>query len=750
MSADWKKLENHVRQIASVIWSKPANAEHIHGVDFDAVIRISDEEIILIEITKNFSLDKIRSDIAKLQPIKGIFLTQSVLARTYIITVEAPTNSMIELANAAKIKLLTAEAFITEAFDFKTYKHLRSELAFGSAINPADGKPDTHDYIPVKYTNDSEKKEFDLASISQKLQKNEHIILLGDYGTGKSRCTKELFKIITELEQHKICLAINLREHWGSTTAVEIIAGHLTKIGMSASVDKTMHLLNKGEIILLLDGFDEVGSQTFGITNQNKRETIRREALKGIRELIQLSPAGIIITGRPHYFNSHKEMLECLGISPRDKQDFIIKCASEFSISQADEYLEKLDIKASTPDWFPKKPLMFMILSEIHKQDAQKILSSELGEIDFWGKFIDTICLREAKIHNSIDPTAVRSVLTELARKTRTDIRELGRITPKDATDAYEKATGHVPDEYGQLMLSRLCSLGRIESESPDRQFVDPYIVQLLYAECLSDDIANKNFEILNDHWRQPIKGIGLYFFAESLMTNDLLSEALTFLHRYPEPKNSQAAADTICALTLLEAEYDSLDFSGLTIKDSELEYLALGNIEIKNLKIRECILNSISFETCKITESSGFRIEDSQIQEITGMATTGVIPKWIVNSVIEKSETTSNSARIKTSKLPAAQKLFLSVIQKIFFQRGGGRKDTSLYKGGFGEPYDRKMIDKVLAILVNEGYVEKSKDGSGFIYNPKREYTPKMKAIKDQLSLSKDPLWLKIKELDS
>ena len=50
---------------------------------------------------------------------------------------------------------------------------------------------------------------------------------------------------------------------------------------------------------------------------------------------------------------------------------------------------------------------------------------------------------------------------------------------------------------------------------------------------------------------------------------------------------------------------------------------------------------------------------------------------------------------------------------------------------------------------MLTEGLIEKSKDTGGFIYNPKREYTSRMKLIKDQLALSTDDLWLKIKDLD-
>lgn len=130
------------------------------------------------------------------------------------------------------------------------------------------------------------------------------------------------------------------------------------------------------------------------------------------------------------------------------------------------------------------------------------------------------------------------------------------------------------------------------------------------------------------------------------------------------------------------------------------------------------------------------------------GLTSIDALPNWIKNTSIDATESVSNSSRIKSSSLPSSQKLFLSVIHKIFFQHGGGRKESSLYKGGFGQQFDRKLIEEILSILVNQKFVEKSKDGSVFIYNPKREYTARMKAIKDQLTLSTDPLWLQMANL--
>jgi hypothetical protein len=745
----WKKLEEKTRDLASIIWNRKASPDRIDGVNFDAVIRVSDEEICLIEVTEQYTLAKIREDIAKIQAIKINYMQKGIFAKTFIVLNKEPTPGMIDLGKASRINVLSIDEFSKLAFDFKSYAQNRSDYPFGSAINPNTGDPDNHSYIPVEYLNESERKKFNTKEISSKLANGEKIILLGEYGTGKSRCTMEIFSEIVNESKNggKFALSINLRDHWGATTSIEIIAGHLKRMGISSALDQVMKLLNAGHITLILDGFDEVGSQTFG-TNIKRKESIRKNALQGVREIIKSTPAGILVTGRPHYFNSNMEMYESLGISTKHNQDCILKCATEFDITQAKDYLNSIGVYTQVPNWLPRKPLMFQVLAEIEKSEVEKILSNNSGEISFWGQFIDTVCEREAGIHGSIETSTVRDVLTNLAYFTRSSDRELGRLTPKHVNQAYEDATGTAPDESGQLMLSRLCTLGRIEPESPDRQFVDPYIVQLLFAENLANDTADKNFHILNDTWRQALKEIGTHFLAQWIDIFNLRPESISMIEREAAPKNSQAIAELLSALSLIES--DPLEFKNVKIQDSEISILSLGNTEIKGITLSNSFFGKINFESCKISNSSNFFIENSDIDIATGLTSQDGLPSWVSDTPIQNPQSASNASRIKSSNLPASQKLLLSIIQKIFFQRGGGRKESSIYKGGFGQQFDRKIIDQILSILVNDGFIEKSKDSSGYIYNPKREFTPRMRAIKDQLSLSKDDLWIKVLSLDN
>ena len=744
MSIDWSGLERNVRDLASVMWCRPAQAERIHGVNFDAVVKISDDNFVLIEITKQFSLAKVRGDIAKLKGVKLNLSADDIYAKCYVILEKEPTPGMIDLGRASKVLVMSANSFLSEAFNYSSYVNLRGSLEFGSAINPSTGEPDRHEYVPVSYSDEQGSRKYSVSDVCDKLKRGSKIVLLGEYGTGKSRCTKEVFDLLSGsfCFGENFVFAINLREHWGATSAIEIIAGHLNRLGLSGTVDRAMQLLNAGRITLILDGFDEVGAQTFG-GSQDHRASVRKVALQGIRNLISSSSGGVLVTGRPHYFNSNKEMYECLGLSLRGHQTLLLKCETEFDVVQAKLYLANIGVGTEVPKWLPRKPLMFLILSQIDVGAANKILSSESGEIGFWGQFIDTVCLRESKIHTSIDPSSVRDVLTNLASKTRLGDRELGRLTPNDVNQAFEAATGVAPDESGQLMLSRLCTLGRIEPESPDRQFVDPYIVQLLFAESLANDVSEKKYDILDVNWRQSLSQIGLYFLAQWIDLYDLERDVISMMQRKPEPINGQVVGELFAALMLIEG--DVIDYAGLHIRNSEISLLLLGGREIVNVFLDDSIIGVLSFDKCKIDVESRFLIVRPFILMATGLTSSSALPVWVVGHEIEATQSASNASRIKSSNLPPSQKLFLSLIQKIFFQRGGGRKESSLFKGGFGQRYDRRLIEQILHVLVVDGYVQKSKDVSGFIYNPNREHTATMRAIRDQLGLSKDPLWMKI-----
>ena len=189
--------------------------QRIDGVNFDAVAKISEEELILIEVTEENNLNKVRSDIAKIQAVKLNYMLKGILAKAFIVLNQEPTPGMIDLGKKSKVTVLSIDEFAKMAFDFQSYASIRNRLAFGSAINPTTGNPDNHSYIPVDYIDEAGGRKYLARDIADKLAKGEKIILLGEYGTGKSRCTKEIFTTIEKNVEigGKFVISINLREH---------------------------------------------------------------------------------------------------------------------------------------------------------------------------------------------------------------------------------------------------------------------------------------------------------------------------------------------------------------------------------------------------------------------------------------------------------------------------------------------------------------------------------------------------------
>ena len=177
-------------------------------------------------------------------------------------------------------------------------------------------------------------------------------------------------------------------------------------------------------------------------------------------------------------------MIDSLGLSNRRDNTLVLVVPDSFSSDEAQEYLIALGVKTDIPNWLPKKPLVFQILIELRNQNLSDILNhKDFTEYNFWTSFILAVCKRESLgVKETISATTIFHILHTLAEKTRFSKEFLGRLSPSDIDLVYESVVGSVPDENGRQLLSRMCMLGRIDPSSPDRQFVDASILDILRA----------------------------------------------------------------------------------------------------------------------------------------------------------------------------------------------------------------------------------------------------------------------------
>ena len=343
----WQQLEIDIRKLAEAVWGVNALPEVIAGVKCDAVLKYRKDYWIIIEISKNDSLSKVREDLAKFGVIKPSLMSKGIYSECYFVT-SGEHSSIIESGKEFNIEIHTQKTFANKFLGTELYIRERLRFPFGSAVNPDSGEKDKSIYIPIYYI-DEYGNRYTIERICNELLNGKKIILVGEFGTGKSRCLMEIFNNLVGNNNFQP-IAINLRDNWGYKRLGHIIRNHLELLGLSEEFsDSLIRSLHRGNHILLLDGIDEIGSQSWSGDPARLTE-IRKISLEGVRDIIsECSSSGIILTGREHYFSSDDEMFECLGL--KKEKVIKLKCPDEFSDEEILQYIKKNTNLPLVPEW---------------------------------------------------------------------------------------------------------------------------------------------------------------------------------------------------------------------------------------------------------------------------------------------------------------------------------------------------------------------------------------------------------------
>ena len=740
---DWEALEERVRTISSYIWNCPALPEQINGVNFDAVLKPESDRWIIIEVTKSSTLEKLRTDLAKFASVRPYLMSEDIYAKCLFVCSQTPSAHLVETGKGHHVEVLSHEEMEKRFFDYSKYHHVRSTKRFGSAVDPLSGEKDKRPYIPVQYEDIQGKRQYALPELLRQIINGRSVILLGNYGTGKSRCVQELFYSSKEsaAEWHIYPLAIDLRENWGLLRSPEILRRHFDDLGLSGQADSIIKIIDEDAVCLLLDGFDEIVSQVWS-DDPVQLEAIRSESLSGVRDIIDRTKGGVFITGRDHYFNSNDEMFRCLGLSP--EKTIVVTCSEEFSEEQMNEYLREVSPGLTIPAWLPRRPLISQILANLEAEELKRLLADEKEkeEVRFWYTLLDAICAREARIHQSLQPETIRAVLLEVAQKTRSKSQNVGPISLSEINEAFEHVVKRPPRDESSAMLQRLPTLGRVEAETSDRQFLDTYILDGLRAVALIESVTQGTADnLVHEKWTNPLGEFGKSLLMESMASAETVSMYLRVLKRAVLSTNKILAGDILSAM--LAVENGQIDFENLSLTDSHLSALDLVETKAHNLALEECIIEDLRISP---KAPANITLRKCVIWTLRGSSQVEGLPEWIEDSSVEQYDTLTNVARIREANLNVEQKVFVTIIHKTFFQPGGGRKVEALLRG-LGGAADKRAARRILSFLTDEGVLKTFPGQHGTVYTPTRKHTRRMGKILGQLQQSRDPLWTKLRE---
>ena len=131
------------------------------------------------------------------------------------------------------------------------------------------------------------------------------VLLLGDFGRGKTYALRELARHIPSRLPHLTPIYIELRALDKAHTVDGLVAAHLANHGEEyIDLKAFRYMLRQGRIVLLFDGFDELAT----------RVTYDRAAdhLHTLLQTVEES-AKVIVASRTQHFKSHAQILTALG-----------------------------------------------------------------------------------------------------------------------------------------------------------------------------------------------------------------------------------------------------------------------------------------------------------------------------------------------------------------------------------------------------------------------------------------------------
>ena len=521
--------------------------------------------------------------------------------KLWSVTQEEPTPHQRSHARGSGVTALSYQEFKRRLLNSAQYLDARLKYRFGSAADPDDGshrlREDEYVQLPLVPIGSSE--SYSVRDICDLLTDGKTVVLVGPFGAGKSLTVREVFNCLRgdfhrdRIEQTPV--AINLREHWGQFQVDEVLRRHSDRIGFDFP-NQLVRAWNAGQILPLLDGFDELTSPVLTMT-KNAISNSRRQAIGVVRTFLRdVGNSGILISGRDHYFDSNQEAMRLMNLP----SDSIFIEVGEFSEEQAISYLKKKNVIHSLPSWLPRKPLLLGYLASSGLLDEVVNIDGDEGTALAWDRFLNRVCEREAELSpNVIDSISFRQLLEDLAARVRTRAGGTGPLLEGDLADAYKKVTGYEALEPARILLQRLPGLTARDQEIGQRSFIDGEMLEALQGGAVARFIQNPYDELRLHALQHPLSEFGCS--VASHLTDQWGVRPRQYSVASDEAKNrwanSTLALDSILTGANNSTD-DAFDANHSVISGALADVINMEERPIKHLVLSECMINHVRYES--------------------------------------------------------------------------------------------------------------------------------------------------------
>lgn len=749
-----KQFENEVRRIACELWpgARHDGAETVHGQERDGIFNTEDITH-LIECTTSKGKDKAFDDANKLAKLANSLRSKDPTrpVKCWFITRDETTGDQREAVKRAAIKHQTVVEAISFAqfrrklIDVSSYLEARSNYPFGSVRDPASGSPrfDLPDYVPLEMVEPSKAGLWSFQELLEKIVVGKRFVVLGDYGAGKSSTLRQLFKeLAKDVWKAKTSIfpvMLNLRDHHGQKDPAEALERHAKGIGFSDPA----HLVRAwraGYVTLLLDGFDEVA--TAGWAGRTKKlQDLRYQSMELVRQFVRQTPenSAVIISGRAHFFDHEKELARALQLDDA----FVILNLNEFTELQVSEFLQNKGWHQSIPDWLPSRPLLLGYLAS--KNLLKETLSGDGAPTPAagWHSLLQRICKRESEIEVGVDPDTIRHIIERLASFARKTSDGLGPLLPDQVTQAFIEVVGQPPDDRGHVLIQRLPGLGVNVGKSTDsdafnaqdgsRRFIDPTFAETAAAgdvfRYVEDPFHN---HVDASEWMCSLQPLGVEVLAHRCATAGFADGKLSAAigQACSNDRQGTLAADIVRALMTLGQRYTGSQAFVRSVEIPELHFDD-AQCDMSALQFQEAVIHEVALSP-EVAAEVLPTFENSIVAELHGRVGWSDVPREkFPGTEIDRfeDEASTNTAILRQANLSPSTKVLMTVLRKLYVQKGRGRRENALFRGI--DPSMRHLVTGVLGELRKEGFVTQAHYTDQVVWIPTRSTERRQRALR-------------------
>lgn len=747
------EFEDEVRRVARALWSRldgDGGALMVEGRERDCVFETEDLTHY-IECTRLRTLEKVQSDAKKMVKYRDDQFKRGRMVKLWIITEHEPTADQRTEARGKNIEILSLHQFERRILDVDGYLEVRKNYRFGSATDPDS---DSHDLSNIKYQttvirDESNGNGLSVGDLADLLVAGDRAVLLGDYGMGKSVTLREVFlelrKRRAKGDIRRTPVLLNLRDHWGQRSVAEALERHAREIGFSKP-NQLVRALHAGKLIIMLDGFDETASIQWTPREATRMREARRAAVGLAKKFADLARdgQGFIVAGRDHFFDTRSEMEFALGLGTTARR-FVL---DGFSLPEMREYLSGRGFSQELPDWLPNRPLLLGYLSRGNLLEEILSGADRTAPSRAWDTIVTRTCEREADIHDYLDASSVRRILEALASAARSTPTGLGPISERDVFDAFRRVTDQDADEAARPLLMRLPGLSARDQIEGGRSFLDDQMLDVLRAGDVIRFAENPYQDPIATGWDRCMGPLGVDLAANKIRESDDRTACKRTTTACAQAVRRWGAATL--AIDLVQAarassDQDDVDFGLLTIEGGSLPVLDLGDGPLpRGLTLKSVVVGEFHAPESSPTD---LNLVDCLFERVFGYDGSTAFPSWIVDCDAENFDDTATNAEIlRTSDMPIGVRVGLTMLRKLFLQRGHGRKENALSRGM--DQSAQSQVRKLLAILKAEGIAFSMSARGTALWHPVQGQRRRVQAMLDAPSTSDDSFLIKARAL--